>query len=48
VTSSKLVARGADERAPILELPPFPAEDAGMDSLKTRRVRKRRSLMDLL
>lgn len=46
--ASKMVARGADEREPILELPPCPSEDAGVASLKTRRIRKRKSLMDLL
>ncbi|KAF2448427.1 hypothetical protein P171DRAFT_212847 [Karstenula rhodostoma CBS 690.94] len=43
--SSRMVARGADEREPTLMLPPCPVADAG---LKTRRVRKRKSLMDLL
>ncbi|KAK7179559.1 hypothetical protein DPSP01_003643 [Paraphaeosphaeria sporulosa] len=46
--SSKMIARGANEREPTLELPPCPVDDAGMGSLKTRRVRKRKSLMDLL
>ncbi|KAF2276437.1 uncharacterized protein EI97DRAFT_39803 [Westerdykella ornata] len=53
----KLVPRGADEREPILELPPCPdePEDAGRSgqgsaaSVKSsRRIRKRKSLMDLL
>ena len=44
----KMIARGANEREPTLELPPCPDEDAGMGSLKARRVRKRKSLMDLL
>lgn len=47
-SSSKMVARGADEREPILELPPCPVPDVAMGNLKTRRVRKRKSLMDLL
>lgn len=48
--ASKMVARGADEREPVLELPPCPDEDdvSPMNSIKTRRVRKRKSLMDLL
>ncbi|KAL5422356.1 hypothetical protein PMIN06_000896 [Paraphaeosphaeria minitans] len=45
---SKMIARGANEREPALELPPCPGEDADMGSLKTRRLRKRRSFMDLL
>ncbi|KAF2246007.1 hypothetical protein BU26DRAFT_60044 [Trematosphaeria pertusa] len=46
----KLVARGANEREPMIELPPFPDGDAGPmnNSIKARRVRKRKSLMDLL
>lgn len=51
----KLVPRGADERAPILELPPCPDNVTApntptdpMSSIKSRRVRKRKSLMDLL
>ncbi|KAF2462784.1 uncharacterized protein BDR25DRAFT_330092 [Lindgomyces ingoldianus] len=46
----KLVPRGANEREPTLELPPFPAEDSSgemtMSSIKARRIRKRKSLMD--
>ncbi|KAF2785972.1 hypothetical protein K505DRAFT_368633 [Melanomma pulvis-pyrius CBS 109.77] len=47
----RMIPRGANEREPMLELPPFPAEDGNGDpamSLKARRIRKRRSLMDLL
>lgn len=45
----RLVARGAGEREPILELPPCPDENVDpMGSIKSRRVRKRKSLMDLL
>ncbi|KAF2734625.1 hypothetical protein EJ04DRAFT_230729 [Polyplosphaeria fusca] len=53
--NARLVPRGADERAPILELPPCPDEagagagaaaDGG--SVKAKKVRKRKSLMDLL
>ncbi|KAF2703444.1 hypothetical protein K504DRAFT_178320 [Pleomassaria siparia CBS 279.74] len=45
----KLVPRGANEREPMLELPPFPAEEVDPSaSLKARRIRKRKSLMDLL
>ncbi|KAF1969623.1 hypothetical protein BU23DRAFT_234696 [Bimuria novae-zelandiae CBS 107.79] len=48
--SKKLVARGADEREPILELPPCPVNKgpSPMNSVKSRRIRKRKSLMDLL
>lgn len=51
----KLVARGASEREPMLELPPFPDEMmdmpsslGGAGSVKARKVRKRKSLMDIL
>ncbi|KAF2652032.1 hypothetical protein K491DRAFT_69784 [Lophiostoma macrostomum CBS 122681] len=49
-TTQKLVARGADERAPMLELPPFPDEPESdpVSSIKARRIRKRKSIMDLL
>ncbi|KAF2202629.1 hypothetical protein GQ43DRAFT_447997 [Delitschia confertaspora ATCC 74209] len=45
---TKLVPRGADERAPPLELPPFPDDESSdaVSSVKTRTVRKRKSLMD--
>jgi len=46
---SKMVPRGADERAPPIELPPFPAnENSAKDvpNIKTRRLKKRKSLMD--
>ncbi|KAF1954168.1 hypothetical protein CC80DRAFT_129470 [Byssothecium circinans] len=46
--TEKLVARGANERAPTLELPPFPSETSSMSSTKNRPLRKRKSLMDLL
>lgn len=50
---AKLVARGANEREPILELPPCPDEaesapSSAPSSIKARVVRKRKSLMDLL
>jgi hypothetical protein len=52
--SERMIARGADEREPMLELPPFP-EELNMDtaslshgSVKSRKIRKRKSLMDLL
>lgn len=48
----RLVPRGADEREPMLELPPFPDDDSPatdpMGSLNGKRLRKRKSLMDLL
>ncbi|CAI6296154.1 unnamed protein product [Periconia digitata] len=44
-SKTQMVARGANERAPTLELPPFPDADP---TIKTRRIRKRKSLMDLL
>ncbi|ORX92982.1 hypothetical protein BCR34DRAFT_608670 [Clohesyomyces aquaticus] len=53
--SARLVPRGANEREPTLELPPFPAggereqypsEEMSMSSIKAKRVRKRKSLMD--
>ncbi|KAF2113577.1 hypothetical protein BDV96DRAFT_647833 [Lophiotrema nucula] len=48
----RMVPRGADERAPIIELPPCPTdqrEDVDpMGSIKSKRIRKRKSLMDLL
>lgn len=49
-SKTQMVARGANERAPTLELPPFPDADPSPSgaSIKTRRVRKRKSLMDLL
>jgi len=49
-SKTQLVARGANERAPTLELPPFPDADASSanSSIKSRRIRKRKSLMDLL
>jgi hypothetical protein len=53
-----MMARGANEREPTLELPPCPddldtdsirsANIDPMSSLKAKRVRKRKSLMDLL
>lgn len=45
----KMVPRGADERAPPIELPPFPSDEGSVrdtTEVKTRRVRKRKSLMD--
>ncbi|KAF2179838.1 hypothetical protein K469DRAFT_715931 [Zopfia rhizophila CBS 207.26] len=49
-TLQKMVARGADERESPFELPPFPDDDDADPAMeiKTRRVRKRKSLMDLL
>jgi len=47
--SERMIARGANEREPMLELPPFPEEDAAAHgSIKSRKIRKRKSLMDLL
>ncbi|KAF2021221.1 hypothetical protein BU24DRAFT_457220 [Aaosphaeria arxii CBS 175.79] len=46
--ASKMVARGAGERAPTIELPPFPEASDPMASIKGPRIRKRKSLMDLL
>ncbi|KAH7396403.1 hypothetical protein BKA66DRAFT_409744 [Pyrenochaeta sp. MPI-SDFR-AT-0127] len=47
---SRMVARGADEREPTLVLPPCPdvSNEDPMGSIKTKRLRKRKSLMDLL
>lgn len=46
---SKMVARGANEREPTLVLPPFTEEDTNpMASFKSGKLRKRKSLMDLL
>ncbi|KAJ4373633.1 hypothetical protein N0V86_007776 [Didymella sp. IMI 355093] len=46
---SKMVARGANEREPTLVLPPFTDLDANpMASVKSGKLRKRKSLMDLL
>lgn len=48
----KLVPRGANEREPTLELPPFPDSDSAdfdpVASVKSKKIRKRKSLMDLL
>ncbi|KAF2871287.1 hypothetical protein BDV95DRAFT_495053 [Massariosphaeria phaeospora] len=47
--AQKMVARGACEREPMLELPPFLDEKStAAPTIKARRVRKRKSLMDLL
>jgi hypothetical protein len=46
--SERMVARAADEREPMLELPPFPENDTANNSIKSRKIRKRKSLMDLL
>lgn len=46
---SKMVARGANEREPTLVLPPFSDMDMNpMASAKSGKLRKRKSLMDLL
>ncbi|KAF3009643.1 hypothetical protein E8E13_007641 [Curvularia kusanoi] len=46
---SKMVARGANEREPTLILPPFLDMDANpVASVKSGKLRKRKSLMDLL
>lgn len=46
---SKMVARGANEREPTLVLPPFLDMDANpIASVKSGKLRKRKSLMDLL
>ena len=44
----RMVARGADEREPTLELPPCPDDGGPSPAVKTRKIRKRKSLMDLL
>lgn len=44
----RMVARGADEREPTLELPPCPDDEGPSPAVKTRKIRKRKSLMDLL
>ncbi|KAF2685261.1 hypothetical protein K458DRAFT_442393 [Lentithecium fluviatile CBS 122367] len=46
--SERMVARGANEREPPVELPPFPDDATGQSSIKSRKIRKRKSLMDLL
>jgi hypothetical protein len=53
--STKLVARGANERAPTFELPPCPdhfndasSTNDSKASLQSRRLRKRKSLMNIL
>lgn len=47
--NSRMVARGANEREPTLVLPPFAEMDINpMASVKTGKLRKRKSLMDLL
>ncbi|PSN74452.1 hypothetical protein BS50DRAFT_567295 [Corynespora cassiicola Philippines] len=46
----KMVARGAGEREPVIQIPPCP-EDELPDraaSIKSRQIRKRKSLLDLL
>jgi hypothetical protein len=46
---SRMVARGANEREPTLILPPFLDMDANpVSSVKSGKLRKRKSLMDLL
>lgn len=46
---SRMVARGANEREPTLVLPPFTDMDANpVASVKSGKLRKRKSLMDLL
>ncbi|KAJ4349315.1 hypothetical protein N0V95_004683 [Ascochyta clinopodiicola] len=46
---SRMVARGADEREPTLVLPPFADMDINpMANVKSGKLRKRKSLMDLL
>ncbi|KAJ4377304.1 hypothetical protein N0V83_000128 [Neocucurbitaria cava] len=50
MTMPRMVARGADEREPTIVLPPCPdtpSEDP-MASIKSKRLRKRKSLMDLM
>lgn len=48
--ASRMVARGADEREPMLVLPPCPDSSNAdpMASIKNKKLRKRKSLMDLL
>ncbi|KNG51806.1 hypothetical protein DDE82_007298 [Stemphylium lycopersici] len=48
-TMGRLVARGANEREPTLVLPECPdAEDDPMSSVKSRAIRRRKSLMDFM
>jgi len=53
-TGRKLIARGADEREPTLELPPFPLDadmsDFGSDSrsVTKQRLKKRKSLLSFV
>jgi hypothetical protein len=47
--NSRMVARGANEREPTLVLPPFTDMDVNpMASVKSGKLRKRKSLMELL
>ena len=43
---SRMVARGANEREPTLVIPPCP--EAELNEMTTKKLRKRKSLMDLL
>ncbi|OAL43155.1 hypothetical protein IQ07DRAFT_593332 [Pyrenochaeta sp. DS3sAY3a] len=45
---TKMVARGADERQPAITLPPCPVDEDPMGSIKSKRLRKRKSILDLL
>ncbi|KAF2125425.1 hypothetical protein P153DRAFT_389581 [Dothidotthia symphoricarpi CBS 119687] len=45
---SRMVARGANERAPTLEIPSFDDLEDPMASIKAKRLRKRKSLMSLM
>jgi hypothetical protein len=45
----RMVARGANEREPTLVLPPCPEnEDDPMASVKSRALRRRKSLMEFM
>lgn len=50
MTISKMQARGANEREPTLVLPPCPSDtdDDPMASFKSRKLKKRKSLMSLM
>ncbi|KAF2090759.1 hypothetical protein K490DRAFT_62078 [Saccharata proteae CBS 121410] len=50
-SKNKMVARGANERAPLIELPPFPSEEldgSGEPISPRRRLRKRRSTLGFI
>jgi hypothetical protein len=49
-TMGRMTARGANEREPTLVIPEFPANDNDdpMSSIKSRAIRRRKSLMDFM